>query len=265
MPDAPTILADLSIDELASLADAIQGRWLSLDSSRPAIANLVGGKAESVHRAFAMLKNEGFTAPQGLTLLRGILNAKRSDDAKRTIADLVISGPDVPGIPTAATEAVVQSLFQEAKSEIIAAGYAFHNGQHILERLAKRMAEETHLKVIVHVDISRPYRDTSTNDAVVARFADAFRRKQWPWDPKPQMYYDPRALSKEADVRACLHAKAIIIDQAKLLITSANFTEAAQKRNIETGVLIQSTLRARQLAEYFEGLRANGTLTKLNW
>lgn len=63
--------------------------------------------------------------------------------------------------------------------------------------------------LILHADISRGYRVTSANAAIVARFAEEFRPKHWPWDPKPERYYDPRALSKDATARACLHAKAV--------------------------------------------------------
>ena len=36
-----------------------------------------------------------------------------------------------------------------------------------------------------------------------------------------------------------LHPKCVVIDEGKALVTSANFTEAAQIRNIEAGVFIR--------------------------
>ena len=43
-------------------------------------------------------------------------------------------------------------------------------------------------------------------------------------------------------------------------MSSANFTEAAQVRNIEVGVLVHSRLLASRLADHFEGLVAAGLL-----
>ena len=63
--------------------------------------------------------------------------------------------------------------------------------------------------------------------------------------------------------RACLHAKFVAIDGEIVLITSANFTEAAQKRNIEVGLLFRNTKRARQLTGYFEALRGSHLLHPL--
>ena len=204
MSDPATILANLPIKELESLTEALEGQWLSLESSRAAIAKVAGGAAESVHGVFQQLKETGFTSAQVNVLLKVALSAKKTEGNKHTVADLVISGPDVPGIPTAATEAIVQTLFQEAKTEIVMAGYAFYNTKTILKRLSDRMAENKDLKVILHVDVSRAYRDTSTDEAIVARYAIEFRRKHWPWETKPEIYYDPRALSKNASERACL-------------------------------------------------------------
>jgi phosphatidylserine/phosphatidylglycerophosphate/cardiolipin synthase-like enzyme len=47
------------------------------------------------------------------------------------------------------------------------------------------------------------------------------------------------------------------------LVTSANFTEAAQTRNIEVGALVQSERFAARLTEHFEALAGNGKLTRM--
>ncbi|HQX53463.1 MAG TPA: phospholipase D-like domain-containing protein, partial [Planctomycetaceae bacterium] len=69
------------------------------------------------------------------------------------------------------------------------------------------------------------------------RYAQDFRERHWPWTPFPEVYYDPRALETDSKVRASLHAKIVAVDRRKIFITSANFTEAAQQRNIEMGLL----------------------------
>ncbi|MGC2659225.1 MAG: phospholipase D-like domain-containing protein [Bryobacteraceae bacterium] len=48
------------------------------------------------------------------------------------------------------------------------------------------------------------------------------------------------------------------MDSAEVLVTSANFTEAAHQRNIEVGVLVHSHGVARQVTQFFEGLVSAG-------
>ena len=48
--------------------------------------------------------------------------------------------------------------------------------------------------------------------------------------------------------RASLHAKVVVVDHIKLFLTSANFTEVAQQRNIEMGLLSHAAYLAKQVA-----------------
>jgi hypothetical protein len=139
-------------------------------------------------------------------------------------------------------------------------GYAFHNGRLLFERLAERMHQKPGLHVLFHVDVPRKPVDTSLDEMIVLRFAEEFRRRHWPWQPLPEVYYDPRALRADPSERASLHAKVIVVDRQQALITSANFTEAAQRRNIEVGILSKSIAFAEKVAAYFAALRETGTL-----
>jgi phosphatidylserine/phosphatidylglycerophosphate/cardiolipin synthase-like enzyme len=61
-----------------------------------------------------------------------------------------------------------------------------------------------------------------------------------------------------------LHAKCIVIDGEELFVTSANFTEAAQSRNIETGLLVKSSAIADQAARFFDSLIRSGYCLKVS-
>ncbi|MBI4623943.1 MAG: hypothetical protein HY736_12100 [Verrucomicrobia bacterium] len=63
--------------------------------------------------------------------------------------------------------------------------------------------------------------------------------------------------------RASLHAKVVVVDRRKILITSANFTEAAHKTNIELGVLCSVPYLAERVCSYFEALRNSAQLRRL--
>jgi phosphatidylserine/phosphatidylglycerophosphate/cardiolipin synthase-like enzyme len=51
-----------------------------------------------------------------------------------------------------------------------------------------------------------------------------------------------------------LHAKCIVVDHEQALITSANFTNRGQTRNIEVGVLIRDALFAQWLEQQWFNL-----------
>lgn len=52
----------------------------------------------------------------------------------------------------------------------------------------------------------------------------------------------------------------MIVDRQIAIVTSANYTEAAQRKNIETGVLIRYEPFVVRLGAYFEALRNSGQL-----
>jgi phosphatidylserine/phosphatidylglycerophosphate/cardiolipin synthase-like enzyme len=68
------------------------------------------------------------------------------------------------------------------------------------------------------------------------------------------VFFDPRTLSADPAVRAAWHAKCVIADDDLAFITSANFTEWAQQRNVEAGVLIRDRHFTGQLRQQFDGL-----------
>jgi phosphatidylserine/phosphatidylglycerophosphate/cardiolipin synthase-like enzyme len=139
-------------------------------------------------------------------------------------------------------------------------GYAIHNGRKLFEPLASRMDMVPELRVIFCVDIGRQYGDTSPDSEIVRRFATDFRARHWPWSKLPEVFYDPRSLVASGPLRASLHAKCVVVDREVALVTSANFTEAAQHRNIEAGVLIRHRGMVERIASYFEGLRTASRL-----
>jgi phosphatidylserine/phosphatidylglycerophosphate/cardiolipin synthase-like enzyme len=223
------------------------------------VENVLGYPAVRVAEALERLE-ESIGSPVGAAAIieafvTGRLGAVNSMEAY----DLVLSGPDVPGIPTANTAAVIQSLFEQATSEVLLVGYAIHDGKKLFARLAERMAEHAELAVLFCLDIQRPFRDTSLDSEIVARFEARFREKHWPWVPKPRVFYDPRSVCLDRSEPSSLHAKCVVIDRRLALISSANFTESALTRNVEAGVLMRDPSMAKRLDAYFRALCASGS------
>ena len=261
MTDADAILTTLSDSALLALATSVQAGWLTGGSPDSAFGPIAGEKGAALAAWLVILEDAQFNPAQIARLLQCIVAGRHRD--RVLVPDLVVSGPDVHGVPTADTYAVVQSLFQQAQEEIILAGYAFHNGKLLFERLAEQKKLRPRLRIVFHVDVPRRSGDTSTADSIILKYAADFRERHWPWKPFPEVYYDPRALSSESSTRASMHAKIVVVDRTKLFLTSANFTDAAHQRNVEMGLLSQAAYLAQQVASYFEGLRQSGHLLRL--
>jgi phosphatidylserine/phosphatidylglycerophosphate/cardiolipin synthase-like enzyme len=211
------------------------------------------------------LSAEGFTAGQIAT----ILELLRSDRLQRPRVDevvqLVTTGPEVVGSDHRDTSVVVRDLFASATRSVLVAGYAVYQGQRVFQALADRMRELPELQVHLFLDIQRGYADTTLSAELIKRFAERFVRKQWPANrPLPNVFYDPRSLEPDQSQRASLHAKCVVVDDCEVFVSSANFTEAAQQRNIELGLLLRSESTAATIKTFFEIRVQNHLLLPLN-
>ena len=203
----------------------------------------------------------GFTAPQLAVMLELLAKDRSQRPALEDVIDLVTTGPEAPGVSNRDTSVVVRELFAHAERSVLVAGYAVYQGQHVFRALADRMQEVPQLNVRMFLDVQRGPGDTSNPAEIVHRFAHRFRTQQWPaGGPLPQVFYDPRSLDVAAEKRACLHAKCIVVDAGSVFISSANFTEAAQERNIEVGLLVNSRWLAERVVLHFDALLSAGLL-----
>lgn len=255
-------LQQLPTVSLRSLATSLRDGPLSLGLTKYALAQIVSSSAAAVQVCLENLLKQGMTFQHVAVLVDAIADTRDRAADPSLLFELVLSGPDVPGVPTADTAATMQMLLEEAKEEVLLVGYAVHNGQLLFERLATRMRQASSLRATFCLEIQRKHGDTSLASEIVRRFAQEFRSKHWPWPELPELYYDTRSLAETGQQRSSLHAKCVVIDRSVAFITSANFTEAAQRRNIEAGVLVRYRPFVERLTAYFEALRAAGQLVK---
>jgi phosphatidylserine/phosphatidylglycerophosphate/cardiolipin synthase-like enzyme len=118
--------------------------------------------------------------------------------------------------------------------------------------------------VRVFANIHRKHLDTTPSVNLIRDFAVRIRNQVWPGIRLPDVFYDPRSLEIERHKCAVLHAKAIVVDGRWTLLTSANFTEAGQERNIEAGVVVDDARLAERVARQFDQLVEAGNLRILN-
>jgi phosphatidylserine/phosphatidylglycerophosphate/cardiolipin synthase-like enzyme len=174
--------------------------------------------------------------------------------------DLVWTGPETRASLARSTGMVVHRLFESAQRSVIVGGYSFDTPE-ILEPLYRAMKNRG-VKASLFVDIDGTAETLARADAFATAFIDRFLREVWTFgEPKPDIYYDPRTASP-GPPWASLHAKCVVVDDERALITSANFTDRGQTRNIEAGVLVEGAAFAGELAGQWRQLVSEGLLRK---
>ena len=261
MTDSFTKLSSSDIKELIS---ALRSKRIVPPYSELQLGRILPpGLAEKVASGFAELVELGFTPEQILTVLELLENERNSGRPSDMPIDLVTSGPEAPGISNRDTSVVVRELFTHARTSVLVVGYAVYQGDRVFEALAKRMEELPDLEVQLYLNISRPDRDTTASEILVSRFAHRFKSSQWPKNCRlPEIYYDPRSVADDQPARSSLHAKCIVVDSDRVFVSSANFTEAGQKRNIEVGLSIRSDWLGNRLIRHFKLMREHGLVER---
>lgn len=246
-----TLFAGVSAGTLRSLADAFRAGRLGASASRLTIGRVCPCPDSGV-ASITRLLSEGM-APGHLALL---LDAHADAIDGRTSGanpiELVWTGPETAVSYSRDTSVVLRELFQSAQRSVLVSTFVVNKGKSVFETLARRMEEVSDLRVQIFLHVGRERRDKRHESELLREFADSFRAN-WPGARNPEVYYDPRALLANDD-RATWHAKCVLIDDDVAFVTSANFTEWAQTRNVEAGVIVRDGQFTSQLRAQFEGL-----------
>jgi phosphatidylserine/phosphatidylglycerophosphate/cardiolipin synthase-like enzyme len=217
--------------------------------------------AAEISAALGTLASEGFSAVQLARTIELMLEARSQRTITEDLIDLVTTGPEAPGMTNRDTSVVVQELFLHAQESVLVAGYAVYQGRQVFQALADRMESFPSLQVRFVLDIQRGPGDLAAERDVIRRFAERFRARDWPAGRRfPEAFFDPRSLAPDPLKRACMHAKCVVVDRKTVFVSSANFTEAAQERNLEVGLLIRSPVLADRLHTHFDSLIAEKLL-----
>ncbi len=249
-------LLSLAPSELNSLAASIRNGRVTFPCSSHSIQRFVGSvDGDLISKRLGDLVSAGMSAGSVgacLDLLAASAATKRSLE---DLVDLVTTGPEAGGIANRSTGVVVSDLFRNAQCSVLVAGYAIYQGQKVFQSLADRMEQHPGLQVRMFLDVPRTHGDTSSVNAQVSRFVHTFKTTQWPDKaPMPQVYCCGHIIDPQTGKMGSLHAKCIVVDNEHVFVSSANFTEAGQGRNIEVGLLVQSPVISERLTRFFETL-----------
>ncbi len=258
-------ILNLSDPEIRDLVTSLRAGRVATPFSAIGLQRIISPRhATVVAQELEVLRAEGTDVASIAVMLELLAKDRRNRPKIEDLVDLVTTGPEASGVTNRDTSVVVRELFAKAKSSVLIAGYAVYQGQRVFGALADRMQEIPELRVRLFLDIQRGPGDSSATSELVRRFSSRFTDSQWPkGKPLPDAFYFPPSLNLDTQKRSCLHAKCVVVDREVAFVSSANFTEAAQERNVEVGLLIRSPLIADRIARHFDALVDDGHLTTL--
>jgi phosphatidylserine/phosphatidylglycerophosphate/cardiolipin synthase-like enzyme len=216
----------------------------------------------------AELRAEGFASDELLPVLEDLdraalvrlLRAWIADRERRPPPrlDLVWTGPETRGATSRDTAVLVRELFAKARRSVLIAGFSFDHGRAIFAPLHEVMRVHG-VTTEIFIDIRERAPAGVAADAHARAYVEAFLTRSWPFGPPfPSLYYDPRSAASNA--MASLHAKCIVVDLERTFVTSANFTDRGQTRNIELGVQIDDREFAAAVVTQWRSLVEAGLL-----
>lgn len=248
----------LSRPALIGLAAALEtGRLPAPFSAVRLTGHVPAAMRHDVAAELEKLHQMGMTTEHMAYMLRLVAQERTLSWASRNQIDLVWTGHEVFSSESRDTSIVVRELFSTALFSVLVSSYALDKGKkgrELFQVLADRMDANPNLQTRMFLNVQRPHRSKTPDSVILQEFADTFRQEVWPGVRLPEVFHDPRSLSTETGSRTCLHAKCVVVDEERLFVTSANFTEAAHERNIEAGVLIADPIAAKAMRAQFEAL-----------
>ena len=245
---------------LRAIGSALRSGQLATPISKIGLSRVAPGCPANVVEEIVRLSAEGLQ-PQHLALFVDQC-ATSGETVLSSAAELVWTGPESAVAASRDTAVVLEQLFASATRAVLLSTFVVHQGHRVFKALADRMAAVPSLQVQLFLHVGRKERDTRYDSEILREFVDDFGR-HWPWSPRPRVFYDPRSLALDNRVRATWHAKCVVIDDEVAFVTSANFTEWAQSRNVEAGVLMRNSHFARQLRQQFESLVQSRSVLEL--
>jgi phosphatidylserine/phosphatidylglycerophosphate/cardiolipin synthase-like enzyme len=241
-----------SAGTLRALATALRAGRLGPSISRMALSR-VAQIPDAITTELCRLSTEGLAPAHMALLLEIAADAAEQRLSGSVQASLVWTGPESTISQSRDTAVVVEELFAHAEHSILVNSYVVQTGTTVFRSLAERMVARPELHVQLFLHVGRKPRDTRDDSELIREFA-ALLAPLWQDSRRPEVFYDPRSLSADRAVSASWHAKCVVADEDLAFVTSANFTEWAQQRNVEAGVLIRDRHFSGQLRQQFDGL-----------
>jgi phosphatidylserine/phosphatidylglycerophosphate/cardiolipin synthase-like enzyme len=227
--------------ELRRMAGVLR-RWHLPAKAAAQLRSERRAKASQLLRAALRSLREAGTEP--VLALAEVMDAFATQKERRgVIPQVVWSGAQVEH-EEAATSGMAVRLIDSAVNEILATTYSATPSSRTVQAL--KGAARRGVKVTILAD-----------EAQLREIALALRREI---PAASVLVYRYRV----GDYAGRQHAKLLVIDRHRLLLTSANLSSAALRSNLEAGVIFDDAQTAQHILEHLRSLRVSGVLVPLD-
>lgn len=211
---------------------------------------------EQLEPLLVELTREGAPPRVMALLLERLADSQAALQRERDAWSFVWSGPEPLYAKTADTFATVSQLIGDAQTSLLIATYNIGLSRpfrKLLASIAERLESGQLEKVELFFHPKQIEAELGSD-----RLADIrkwFNEDVWTWKAKPKAYVDRRLLTGRIG-DWYHHAKVVLADagtqQARALVTSANFSEHGQRYNFEAGWLVHDPWRTRQISDHYQ-------------
>jgi cardiolipin synthase A/B len=247
--DAARALPEGHLDRLVHSLEMLAG------PGPTAQAALQGSAAGASARQYADAIGSAWEREPGLSgralalALRSAVTATVLERAVETI-DVAWTGPATPAIPMRRTESILLDLISQCRQELLVVSFAAYKVPEVLDALAEAASRGVQIQLILESAADSGGALTFDAKAAFAALEGRVQFYSWPADQR----------GPAAGPRGTLHAKAVVADAQRALVTSANLTGNALELNMELGLLVEGGSVPRRLASHFAELIDRGVL-----
>lgn len=147
-------------------------------------------------------------------------------------ADLVLTAPDSFRVKALRTKETLQKLIEDTEKSLIITGYSVSEYfADMLDMIIRKSQQGVYVRLYVN-DMEKQKAVLERLIAYKSRFLQVYEYQK-----------------QEDDKMAALHAKMIVSDEKKSLVSSANLSYHGMQGNVEMGFLIDSQEKAKQIEE----------------
>jgi cardiolipin synthase len=174
-------------------------------------------------------------SPSYIAEILDVASQSRQDERSASHVEFVWTGPTTNQVEAQATEHVFLELITGADKRLIVVTYAAREVETVLGALEEAARRGVAVIVVCETQLhGAPF-----NERVLKRLHQIPSLQVYGWMDRQD--------------GSSLHAKIVVADGQRALVTSANLTQAAMQRNIEAGVLLEGgTVPARIEAHVLE-------------
>lgn len=255
--------AALAATHLAELARLLAAGALPMEGPRFTLQQraLPAPAVEAAAGWLAALHVGGWSAAQAALLAGALAEERARVERARDDLELVWTGPEGPTSENRDSARVLEEVFEGAARSVLVCGYNLAQGPHF-DALVGAIRRHPALRVrcFAHVftrgmphvaDALRAHDET-----LRALFGPSVRQRV-------AFYRPSAALVAEAMAgRFSFHAKCVVADGHRVLVTSANFSTAAQERNVEVGLVLDDPRLAGRLTGLLDTLVTRGDMAR---